>query len=59
MGFSTVPQFKIFFNIDFTGEKRKRQNGKSKSVKLTKGGLAEMQTCFCTLRKGQNGVSTD
>ncbi len=59
MEFSTIPPFKVFFNIDFTGKKQKKKNGKSKSVKLTESGLAMMQACFDKLREGQDGAPTD
>lgn len=50
MEFSTIPPFKIYFNIDFTGKKRK--NGKSKAVKLTKENFFNLFKAFNLLNRG-------
>ena len=42
MGFSTIPPFKVYFNINFDGTKRKTR----KATKLTRENLNVMSECF-------------
>ena len=42
MEFSTIPPFKIFFNIDFSGKVRKSK----KAINLTADNLGEIGGCF-------------
>lgn len=44
MEFSTIPPFKVYFNIDF--EKRPKKRGNSKATKLTKENFEVMDRCF-------------
>ncbi len=46
MAFSTVPPFKVYFNIDFKGNVRKTK----KATKLTRENLAIMSDCFDKIR---------
>ena len=50
MKFSTVPPFKIFFNVDLSGRERKKSGKKSRAISLTKGALARMLECFGALK---------
>ncbi len=44
MELSTIPPFKVYFNIDF--EKRPKKRGNSKATKLTKENFEVMDRCF-------------
>lgn len=44
MGLSTIPPFKVYFNIDF--EKRPKKRGNSNATKLTKENFEVMDRCF-------------
>ena len=50
MEYSTIPPFKIYFNVDFTGKKRK--NGKSKAVKLSAENFWTLVKAFDKLVRG-------
>ena len=48
MKFSTIPPFKVYFNINFDGSERKTRNAK----KLTQENLELMSECFDRISKG-------
>lgn len=45
MEFSTIPPFKVYFNIDFTG-KRKKSTRETKSIPLTREIFQFLDRCF-------------
>ena len=50
MKYSTIPPFKVYFNINLTGkEKRKRSSQKSSSKKMTKDNFEKMDRCYAGL----------
>ena len=51
MEFSTIPPFKVYFNIDFKGKSKRR--GNRKATKLTKENLKVMRECFEEIKKGR------
>ena len=54
MEFSTIPPFKVYFNIDFTG-KPKKSTKERKSIPLTKENFQKMDECYKKLDKGRAG----
>ena len=48
MQFSTIPPFKVYFNINFDGTKQKTR----KATKLTREKLEVMSECFDRISKG-------
>ena len=50
MEFSTIPPFKVYFNIDF--EKRPKKRGNSKATKLTRENFEVMDRCYEEIKKG-------
>lgn len=51
MGFSTIPPFKIFFNVRVGDEKDNRQRRESQSVKLDRNRLRRMSELYAAFRK--------
>ena len=53
MAFSTIPPFKVYFNIDFTGKtgKKKKSTKERKSIPLTEKNFQKMNDCFNGLDK--------
>lgn len=50
MKFSTIPPFKVYFNINLTGkERRKCSSKKSSSKKMTKDNFKKMDRCYAEL----------
>ena len=54
MEFSTIPPFKVYFNIDFTG-KSKKANRERKSIPLTSENFQVVDECFGKLDNGNTG----
>ena len=54
MEFSTIPPFKVYFNIDFTG-KPKKSNRERKSIPLTPENFHSLDECFGKLDAGESG----
>ena len=52
--FSTIPPFKVYFNIDFTG-KPKKSTKERKSIPLTKENFRKMDECYNNLDHGNEG----
>jgi len=50
MEFSTIPPFKVYFNIDF--EKKHRKKGRRKATRLTPENLELMSECFEEIKNG-------
>ena len=50
MEFCTIPPFKVYFNIDFTGKKKK--TGRSKAVKLTAEDFWKLVEAYDKLNRG-------
>jgi len=52
MEFSTIPPFKIFFNIDFGGKRRKPSQSESrKAIRLNEENLEVISECFDAIRR--------
>ena len=51
MEFSTIPPFKVYFNIDFTG-KPKKANRERKSIPLSPDNFRNLDECFSKLGIG-------
>ena len=52
MKYSTIPPFKVYFNINLTGmERRKRSSQKSSSKKMTKDNFEKMDRCYAELKE--------
>ena len=54
MEFSTIPPFKVYFNIDFTG-KPKKSTRERKSIPLTKENFQHMDECYNNLDRRSVG----
>ena len=52
MEISTIPPFKVYFNIDLIGKPKKKSNRKRKSVPLTKENFLKMDECYSHLDRG-------
>ena len=52
MEYSTIPPFKVYFNLDFTGKFRKKKNGKSRAVRLTLEKFRQLATVYLGLNRG-------
>ena len=52
MDFCTIPPFKVYFNIDFTGKRSGRSNRKSKAVRLSSENFRELADAYESLDKG-------
>ena len=50
MEFSTIPPFKVYFNIDFTGKQRKRSSGKKKAISLTEENFRQLDESYKALK---------
>lgn len=56
LAFSTIPPFKVYFNIDFSGRARREsgKGGKRKpAIKLTRDNFAQMNKLFKSMRDEQ------
>ena len=52
MKYSTIPPFKVYFNINLTGkERRKRESRKSSSKKMTEDNFEKMNRCYAELKE--------
>lgn len=51
MEFSTIPPFKVYFNIDF--EKKPKKRGNTKAAKLTRANFEVMDRCFEEIKNGK------
>ena len=52
MEISTIPPFKVYFNIDLTGKPKKKSNRKRTSVPLTEENFLKMDECYSNLDRG-------
>ena len=50
MEFSTIPPFKVYFNIDFTGKQRKRSSGEKKAISLTEENFRQLDESYKALK---------
>ena len=50
MGFSTIPPFKVYFNIDFTGKPKKKSKREKKSVSLTEENFRRLNESYKALK---------
>lgn len=50
MKFSTIPPFKVYFNIDFTGKQRKRSSGEKKAISLTEENFRQLDESYKALK---------
>ena len=50
MGFSTIPPFKVYFNIDFTGKPKKKSKREKKSVSLTEENFRRLNESYNALK---------
>ena len=50
MGFSTIPPFKVYFNIDFTGKPKKKSKREKKSVSLTEENFLRLNESYNALK---------
>lgn len=51
MEYSTIPPFKVYFNIDFSNKRKKKANGKA--TKLTQYNLKLMGECYEEIKKSK------
>lgn len=51
MEFSTIPPFKVYFNIDLSGKRRKKAKGGKKSIQLTKDRFETLLKAFNSIKK--------
>ncbi len=56
MEFSTIPPFKVYFNIDLSGKKRKRHNSSRTCLKLTRKAFESLDRLYNDLKAA---VTTD
>ena len=49
---STIPPFKVYFNLDLTGKPKKKSNRKRKSIPLTEENFLKMDECYSNLDRG-------
>lgn len=52
MEFCTIPPFKVYFNIDFTGKRPGKTSKKSKAVRLSSENFRNLANAFEALDKG-------
>lgn len=52
MEYSTIPPFKVYFNLDFTGKIRKKINSKSRAVRLSLANFGQLATAYFGLSRG-------
>ena len=50
MEFSTIPPFKVYFNIDFTGKPKKKSTREKKSVSLTEENFRQLDESYKALK---------
>ena len=50
MAFSTIPPFKVYFNIDFTGKPKKKSKREKKSVSLTEENFRRLNESYNALK---------
>ena len=50
MEFSTIPPFKVYFNIDFTGKPKKKSKREKKSVSLTEENFLRLNESYNALK---------
>ena len=50
MGFSTIPPFKVYLNIDFTGKPKKKSKREKKSVSLTEENFRRLNESYKALK---------
>jgi len=50
MEFSTIPPFKVYFNIDFSG-KRRKNSAKRTAIQLTKDRFEKLNDCYQSLKE--------
>ena len=50
MAFSTIPPFKVYFNIDFTGKPKKKSKREKKSVSLTEDRFSRLSESYNALK---------
>ena len=50
MEYSTIPPFKIFFNIDFSGRIRSRSCGNKSAISLSREKFEVLDDCYCKLK---------
>ena len=53
MEFCTIPPFKVYFNIDFTGKRSRKTNKKSKAVRLSPENFRKLADAYEALDKGR------
>lgn len=52
MEFCTIPPFKVYFNIDFTGKRSSKASKKSKAVRLSSENFRKLADAYEALNKG-------
>lgn len=52
MEFSTIPPFKVYFNIDFSNNGKKPKKGKSNAVKMSQDNFSKLTDAFEQLDRG-------
>jgi hypothetical protein len=50
MEFSTIPPFKVYFNIDFTGKPKKKSKREKKSISLTEENFRRLNESYNALK---------
>ena len=52
MEFSTIPPFKVYFNIDFSNNGKKSKKGKSNAVKMSQDNFSKLTNTYEQLDRG-------
>lgn len=52
MEFSTIPPFKVYFNIDFSNNGKKSKKGKSNAVKMSQDNFSKLKEIYERLERG-------